>query len=322
MDDTYAERGSEEPGLGCAETRLAFEREGVRDGDPEMLARRFEAEACEALREADDAAIFNAAVDFARAHALRSHQVTHVLERLHRRPGVLLTLRAWIREGRTVLGETEVLGLPDRTMNEQLQAHGAAVDGPLRVLLQDLGEWFQILNGEFFGGTLPAAAISVERDRRTTLGTYRLGRDGLALRYRINLNSRFVDDSRAQRIAVLAHEMIHEWEEVACGRVHGGGYHTAAFQKKAEEMGIPTNSTGLYLGIAPLGALGRLLRRHGVSLRDEGADADLPSKKSDQGGSRSKMVRWRCGCTNIWAARGTTVQGDCRGCGKTWQRSE
>jgi hypothetical protein len=302
---------------------LTFEREDGAQAD--SLATHVEAftrTAADAFEAADEHALFNEAADYARAKGLRAYQMSQILGRLHRHPTAQAAARAWSREGSVELGEVADQARVDAVVNEVLQEHtAAAIDWPHADLCRELKVWFEILNKEFFGGRLPPSAISIERTRRNNLGWYRLGRDGLALRHRINLNALHVRRGPALRISTLAHEMIHEWEEVELGRSRGGSYHTAAFRQKSDAMGIPTDEHGHDLGIRADGPLAELLRRHGVPLDDEGLVAVAP-QATPQVVSRARLVKWRCGCTNIWASRGIDVQGECRKCGKTWDRSE
>lgn len=211
---------------------------------------------------------------------------------------------------------------PDAKINRALFEHTtSAADWPMAHVVEDLYQWFGRLNDSFFRGELPLASISIDHGPRKTLGTYRPGRDGLALRYRINLNSRHIGRGAAARVATLAHEMIHQWEEITRGRGAGSRYHTCAFRRKAEEIGVPTDEVGHDLGLLPDGQLARLLRHHEIPLAEDRSAAG----KAAEGSSavrrgKPTMVKWRCECTTIWASRSVVVEARCRRCLGDWQR--
>ncbi len=214
---------------------------------------------------------------------------------------------------------TEVAS-PDALMNAILRAYATRSTWVHADLLVWLHTWYALLNDEFFCEPLPVAAISVERLHRRTLGTYRIGRDGLALTNRITLNESYVAASPARCVATLLHEMLHAWEERMGGTT--GRYHSARFRERAAALGIPTDRSGHDLGITPDGRLARLLELHGVALSDKDilhatADGALPDVTP-----RSRLSKWDCGCTVVRVSSGVEMMGECLKCRNRWQRAE
>jgi hypothetical protein len=202
----------------------------------------------------------------------------------------------------------------DADINRRVLEHGmASHEWRHRELYEQLVSWSHRFNTSFFDGRLPQAAISVDLGRASVLGTYRPSRDGLALRYRINLNERHLKRPFADLLETLLHEMVHEWEEVALGRQRGGRYHTVAFCDRAKELGIPVvRRNGQSLGIVPDGPFAQLLLRHGVPTQTTvlAATPEPPPPVN----SRSSIRPWTCGCTRVWAARGVSIRAVCQVC--------
>jgi len=206
----------------------------------------------------------------------------------------------------------------DVTLNRAIGDHaGGARDWLYSDLHRDLSMWASRFNERFFGGALPPAAISLDSDNIRTLGTYRLSRDGLALNYRINVNTKHLTDrGDADVLETLCHEQVHEWEHVN-GRTRGGRYHTKAFRKKAEDIGIPAGRNGCSIGPTADGPFARLLAEHGVSLHIPPA----PVPQVPVARPRSTISPWVCSCTRVWVAAQTTLMATCGKCGGQFARA-
>ena len=205
----------------------------------------------------------------------------------------------------------------DDSLNRVIGKHARlADDWQYADLHADIVIWEGRFNKEFFAGALPCAAISLDPDDIRTLGTYLLSRDGLALNYRININTKhLVDRDEGDVLRTLCHEQIHQWEHVA-GRSRGGRYHTKAFRDKAAEIGIPVDRNGISLGPTPGGPFLRLLDRYGVHLRLPASPVSLPA----QAQPRSTISPWTCSCTKVWVARRTELEALCGKCGERFVR--
>lgn len=211
----------------------------------------------------------------------------------------------------------------DTAVNQELQTHATErTEWVYSDLIRELYEWFHRFNAEFFDGQLPPAVISIERANRRNMGTYQPGRDALALRYHINVNSVYVSQSRVERLDTLAHEMVHEWEEVVLGDRGGGRYHKIAFRKKAAQIGIPTDKRGVSLGRPNEGRFALLLASHGIPLDEPLPHAlAVPGRRAAMPASRSRLTPWTCGCTRVWASWGTNVTATCSGCDRRFERA-
>jgi len=130
----------------------------------------------------------------------------------------------------------------DRSLNEAIGQHAAVADWEYAQLHADILISEARFNREFFDGGLPPAAISFESDDVRRLGWYLLKPDGLALNFRININTKHLaSGDQVDVLETLLHEMLHLWEHIG-GRVKGGRYHTKKFRDKAEALGKKINS--------------------------------------------------------------------------------
>lgn len=147
-----------------------------------------------------------------------------------------------------------------------------------------------------FYEALPLPALSFEPERgRRRLGSY-CYEDGLTLCHRINVDSRR-EWSPALLLATLTHELGHEWEHLY-GCPGKPPYHTQAFRRRMAAIGIPCTARGQLRGIeAPFVTF----------LRDLGVETETVRFKQEMevtpSAGRSRLKKWSCQCTNIWAAR-------------------
>lgn len=294
----------------------------VAEADALRLAGELAAEVEEPLEHDEIDEAFNTLVHFAKRHEFTAVEVGSLLAILRRRSGLPVKLiTAWSKDGPKALGEqvdTE-REFADRLIGLELQAHPSRTDWSLAELHAEACEWFHVLNSKLFNGALPPAPISIAPSRGVSLGWYQVNRDGLGLRHRINLNLLHVHESRSQRIAVLAHEAVHLWEDVVHGRRKGGSYHTKKFLEKAEQIGIPTTEKGEYLGIVAGGQLAQLLAEHGIALHEAGKTSD-EIERIIAARRQPALQAWLCACTKIYASRSVSVDGVCGKCGRKWQR--
>jgi hypothetical protein len=88
--------------------------------------------------------------------------------------------------------------------------------------------------------------LSFETRNRKTLGHYVVGRNGLGLRWNVNLNLRQAHRSLDQVVHTLLHELLHVWQYA---RANPGKppYHNDEFRQRADDFGIPTDAGGHYL---------------------------------------------------------------------------
>jgi len=193
----------------------------------------------------------------------------------------------------------------DGRVNAELRAHATTAAWVFAEHASILHEWAERLNVRLLEGALPTVVLSFNHERGRVLGTYRKGRDGLGLRYRVNLPPATLREPMRKVVAVLLHELVRAWEEVVLGRARGGRYHTIAFRKRARELGIPTCDRGIYGGVDPAGPLASLLRECGVTA-EERLLVVAPEAPKTRAGSR--LMRWACLCVAVWASSGTDAR--------------
>jgi hypothetical protein len=183
-------------------------------------------------------------------------------------------------------------------INEAVREHETTSGWEFREKAELLHQWFPTLNEAFFGGGLPTPCIQIAPTRRRNLGHYRPGRNAIGALYEINLNAQRIGRSHFELIATLAHEMVHQWQDVN-EKWPSNNKHNAEFYWKCRSMGIFTlRGRSYHVGYGdPFVAL---LKQHGVSYEPLlGADG-APEFPGEQG--NYPMKKWRCNCTTVRAA--------------------
>jgi len=177
-----------------------------------------------------------------------------------------------------------------------------------------LYRFFDLLNKEFFDGKLPAPIISFLSDRSRRLGWYRIGRNEFGLKDQINLNAQYLEQPPYRTLVTLLHEMIHQWQDYFGKHSASRHYHSRQFQTMAESLGIPCDFQGHTIGI--MEPFSEFCRRYGVPVTEQEASEGF--EQAMKVGSKSKLNKYSCGCTNIWAA--THVKAVCMLCGEEFNR--
>ena len=142
---------------------------------------------------------------------------------------------------------------------------------------------------------------------------YRRGRNGFGLRHEITFNLSLLDRPLADLLRTLLHELLHEWQE-RWGTPGKWNYHNKEYQTKAESLGLLVNSQGHNLGVKP-GPFLDLLQAHGVNSQVLNVGTNTKSPQ----GKGSKLKKWSCACTNVWAA--TIVDATCNRCDLSFTRA-
>jgi hypothetical protein len=169
-----------------------------------------------------------------------------------------------------------------------------------------LHTYLPLICERFYSAKLPSPALSCEADRVTRLGTYRT-EDGLALCHRINVNEQYMHRPLAELLATLTHELGHEWEHLY-GKPARPPYHSIIFRRRMLAIGVPCDKYGRSVGMQdPFVSF----------LRELGVEDVVPFRAGMEAAPRqpgkSKLKKWSCGCTNIWAA--VDVSAECLKCG-------
>jgi len=169
---------------------------------------------------------------------------------------------------------------------------------------RELYKFFDLFNRRFFNGQLPTPAISFKSGRAA--GWYRLGRNEFGVKDQINLNCENLGLPKYLNLMILLHEMIHQFQDYY-GKHSAGWYHNKQFQTKSRELGIPSDPRWYTIQITD--PFVEFCKRHGVDFPKEAEQQLKPPKRLP---GRSKLRKYNCGCTNIWAA--TRVCARCELC--------
>lgn len=123
----------------------------------------------------------------------------------------------------------------------------AGADAPTHEAYDDLERAYQHLNRELFGGELPGALFTFQRNKRF-LGFFSRKRfqhaKTKAMTDEIAMNPGYFAIRPIEAVlSTLAHEMCHQWQAL---KGNGGrrGYHNREFADKMKEIGLQTSSTG------------------------------------------------------------------------------
>ena len=191
------------------------------------------------------------------------------------------------------------------SFNAALRTHACAhPDWRLRELAHILYTWAERFDAHF-GLNVTAPAIAVDTIR--ALGHYRSVPNGFGIDDEVVIANRTLARPFHDVLAVLLHEMLHQWQHHH-GRPARGNYHNTELRAKCTELGIPTNTRGYFLGIVADSPFGRLLREHGITANSY---LQLTSAlAAARPGSRLK--KWRCRCTIVRCA--VELHANCEHC--------
>lgn len=202
--------------------------------------------------------------------------------------------------------------MPSAEINSALREHERTTEDWLWArLASTLHEWTERFNLEF-KLEIPVPAIQVEAIRYRTLGTYRSGRNGFALKDEITINARHAGQALSEVLTTLLHELLHAWQEVY-GRPGRGNYHNKEFRAKAGSLGLVVNERGETY-VMP-GRFTEILHRYGI---DATTTPPAPLASPTFVGPGSKLKKWSCGCTNVRAA--VELEAVCARCGEWFVR--
>jgi hypothetical protein len=172
---------------------------------------------------------------------------------------------------------------------------------------------------ERFFGTLPETALSFEELRLGNACSYR-DRDGLALYFRITLNSLHKNRLLADHLRDVAHGCCHVWQQLT-GKPSDLPYHNSEFRTKMREIGLPCDSRGHSLGMQE--PFTNFLKELGVEAQVLHLKQKEEKKKSRPG---SRLKPWQCKCTRVWASLRVRIDAMCLKCAHPykpqWSREE
>ena len=125
-----------------------------------------------------------------------------------------------------------------------------AKDWNFRDLSEQLYTWFDRFNERFFENALRTPVMSFQRTRVNTLGHFVVDRNPFGLKWNINVNSLYADFPLVDVLAVLLHEMTHQWQQESLKKKEKSqhnNYHNKEFRAKAKVIGIPSDEFGITL---------------------------------------------------------------------------
>lgn len=190
------------------------------------------------------------------------------------------------------------------------------------------------MRAEFFAGNLPEVVLSFDVTDKRTLGHYHIRRNGLGVRWAINLNPIHFARPLYEVLSTLLHELAHAWQ-AGWGTPSKPPHHNREFRARCEAFGIPTDEGGHDLGVRSRSLFEAYCRRHGVPFPDaeeDGADGNgersetgtpsplLPAPPAKPKGSR--LRKWTCGCgVNVRVAI-ANFDATCNRCGTRFEMRE
>jgi hypothetical protein len=193
-----------------------------------------------------------------------------------------------------------------------LATHQQAAVWDWKDLAQKLYAYDRLLR-DWFALDLPPFVIRFDRLRPSRLGHFRPGCNEFAIAGEIAINIRYVDVLPFyETIGTLHHEQLHLWQHVH-GRPGKGNYHNREYQQKAADSGLVVDSRG-HTQYDPDGRFVAFLREHGI---------DIPALpvvfETTRFTGTSKLKKWSCSCTSVWAAV-PDVAASCLRCGQAFSQ--
>jgi hypothetical protein len=181
-----------------------------------------------------------------------------------------------------------------------LADHQQAAAWSWKDLAQKLYDYDRKLR-DWFSLDLPPFVIRFGRLHRARLGHFMPGCNEFAISGEIAINIRYAHSLPFWgMIGTLHHEQLHLWQHVH-GRAGKNNYHNRQYQRKAAESGLVVDAGG-HTQYDPNGRFIAFLKEHGVDVPTLPPPFESIRRRSLQTASLSKLKRWSCGCTNIWAA--------------------
>jgi hypothetical protein len=193
-----------------------------------------------------------------------------------------------------------------------LAGHQQSAEWDWKELAQKLYTYDRLLRA-WFALDLPPFVIRFDRLRGSRLGHFRAGCNEFAIAREVAINIRYVGTRPFwMTIGTLHHEQLHLWQHVH-GTPGRWNYHNRQYRRKAAASGLVVDSRG-HTQYDPDGRFMAFLRAHGIEA------PTLPtSVRAERLTGGSKLKKWSCACTNVWAAvQGVTAA--CLRCGREFRQ--
>ncbi len=198
----------------------------------------------------------------------------------------------------------------DATANRAIRGV-ASTPSPQHIIPADivafLYEQVDLMRAELFAGQVPEVVLSFDVTDRRTLGHYHLKRNGLGVRWALNLNPIHLARPVFEVLSTLLHELAHAWQHEH-GTPSKPPHHNREFRVRCEALGIPTDEGGHDHGVRHGTPFEEYCRRHGIPFPPPpgaeepaagGPGAPGPSPLLPVPPARpkgSKMKKWTCPC--------------------------
>jgi len=197
-----------------------------------------------------------------------------------------------------------------------------------------LYEQVDLMRAELFDGKVPEVVLSFDVTDRRTLGHYHLRRNGLGVRWALNLNPIHLARPVYEVLATLLHELSHAWQHEH-GSPSKPPHHNKEFRDRCEAFGIPTDEGGHDHGVRHGSPFEDYCRRHGIGFPPpptsqepadpggEGRPPNAPTPLLPAPPARpkgSKLKRWTCPCGVNARVAIADFQAVCCKCGGRFQR--
>ena len=201
-----------------------------------------------------------------------------------------------------------------------------------RSLVEQLHLWADRFGADF-DLRIPTPVIAITPLRINTLANYKPGRSDIGARTTITFNERWIGRRPfSATLATLAHELVHGYEEYHVLR-GGMGYHSQAWQRKMEEIGIIANARGHHIDTLP--HFSAYLRRYDLADDLHATHADdfhgthIGKRPSTPPTKSRQLPLWLCGCPKHLLrgrsgnpVRAIYLNATCDDCGRKYRRVE
>ena len=187
----------------------------------------------------------------------------------------------------------------DKEINARVRKNAVKVDKVLRGavpahVLATLQKAADEVAAELIWGELgievPRTLVALEKLNKKMLGQYHPGRDGLGLRWRIDMNVAHLNRPMAAVLRTLLHEVLHAVQD-DYGFPGKSNFHNSEFQSWAWYLGIETNEFGHDLGTIPGSLFDEYCKRNKL----DGAEKLIATTATPKAGG-SKLKKWTCSC--------------------------
>lgn len=180
--------------------------------------------------------------------------------------------------------EAAGVNVEDATANRAIR-EVASTPSPQHIIPAELVAFLyrhvDLMRAEFFGGKVPEVVLSFDVTDRRVLGHFHLRRNGLCVKWVLNLNPIHLARPGFKVLATLAHELVHAWQ-TEFGSPAKPPLHNREYRERCATLGLSTDRAGHDLGVRYGSPFEDYCRRHGV-----------PFPEGEMASSTSSASFWR-----------------------------